>query len=154
MSRLVTFAAVCFLAVITWVNVSLRRSNGSQQRIVVTERKKSEGRLRSPSELVNLQETKSNRNLLGRTVYDLIYREAEHKRQENKQQREQVPIQASGDKKGIDSVIRIVGGNAAALGEYPFYGTTNFPLLCGATLIHEDILLTAAHCETGTVILL
>jgi len=46
--------------------------------------------------------------------------------------------------------IRIVGGTPVADGSiYPFYVDSNAPTLCGATLIHEDILLTAAHCLGG-----
>jgi hypothetical protein len=42
---------------------------------------------------------------------------------------------------------RIVGGTLVVEGEYPFYAFPAGFLLCGSTLIHEDILLTAAHCE-------
>jgi Trypsin len=42
---------------------------------------------------------------------------------------------------------RIVGGRPAAPGVYPSYVHTLEPFLCGGTLIHEDIVLTAAHCE-------
>jgi trypsin len=40
----------------------------------------------------------------------------------------------------------IVGGRPAAAGRYPFFVQSD-PAGCGATLIHEDIVLTAAHCE-------
>lgn len=38
---------------------------------------------------------------------------------------------------------RIVGGKDANFNEYPWF--TTWGTSCGATLIHEDILLTAAH---------
>jgi hypothetical protein len=44
---------------------------------------------------------------------------------------------------------RIVGGTAATEGEFPFYAKTRPTTLCGATLVWEDILLTAAHCGGG-----
>jgi len=41
----------------------------------------------------------------------------------------------------------IVGGTPSASGTYPFFATPENSLgLCGATLIHADILMTAAHC--------
>jgi secreted trypsin-like serine protease len=40
---------------------------------------------------------------------------------------------------------RIIGGDAAAKGKYPFFAQWAG---CGASLIHGDILLTAAHCVT------
>ena len=41
---------------------------------------------------------------------------------------------------------RIVGGTPAADGEYPSYVHAIDGSLCGGTLIHQDIVLTAAHC--------
>mmetsp|Transcript_16782 Transcript_16782/g.38773 ORF Transcript_16782/g.38773 Transcript_16782/m.38773 type:complete len:482 (+) Transcript_16782:150-1595(+) len=43
---------------------------------------------------------------------------------------------------------RIVGGQNAEYNEYPFY--TSWGRSCGATLIHDDFLLTAAHCNPVT----
>jgi trypsin len=43
---------------------------------------------------------------------------------------------------------RVVGGNEADSGEYPFYAVWSGG--CGASLIHSDILLTAAHCNVIT----
>jgi len=43
----------------------------------------------------------------------------------------------------IDSFIRIVGGNDAELGDYPYYAQLGG---CGGTLIAPDVILTAAHC--------
>jgi hypothetical protein len=45
--------------------------------------------------------------------------------------------------------LRIVGGTPVAVGEYPFFAWTAGSTLCGATLIHEDILLTAAVSLTS-----
>lgn len=42
---------------------------------------------------------------------------------------------------------RIVGGVISAAGAYPAYAIPNGDSLCGATLIYEDILISAAHCE-------
>jgi len=39
---------------------------------------------------------------------------------------------------------RIIGGNDAPAGQYPFFVQWHG---CGASLIHEDILLSAAHCD-------
>jgi trypsin len=39
---------------------------------------------------------------------------------------------------------RIIGGNDAPAGQYPFFVQWHG---CGASLIHEDIILSAAHCD-------
>jgi hypothetical protein len=41
----------------------------------------------------------------------------------------------------------IIGGRPTHPGEYPYFATTKSSALCGASLIHPDILLTAAHCQ-------
>jgi trypsin len=41
---------------------------------------------------------------------------------------------------------RIVGGTAAGKKEYPFFAFPNAGGMCGASVIHSDILMTAAHC--------
>ncbi|KAG7344253.1 trypsin [Nitzschia inconspicua] len=43
-----------------------------------------------------------------------------------------------------DATPRIVGGVDAPPGEYPFFAS--WAKSCGASVIHDDILLTAAHC--------
>ena len=40
---------------------------------------------------------------------------------------------------------RVVGGTDVTIGKYPFFGFW-YGGDCGATLIHEDLFLTAAHC--------
>lgn len=40
----------------------------------------------------------------------------------------------------------IVGGSAAVAGVYPYYGIAKSGSLCGASLIHTDIAVTAGHC--------
>lgn len=42
---------------------------------------------------------------------------------------------------------KIVGGTPASANEYPYYAIPAGEWLCGASLVHEDILLTVAHCE-------
>ena len=46
---------------------------------------------------------------------------------------------------------RIVGGNTVTnINEYPFYAYPSNGYLCGASLIHDDILISAAHCGDKT----
>jgi hypothetical protein len=47
----------------------------------------------------------------------------------------------------VRSENRVVGGTPAAKGDYPFYAKAIGKYFCGATLIWEDILLSAAHCQ-------
>lgn len=42
---------------------------------------------------------------------------------------------------------RIIGGKDVVAGRYEYLALTFGRFLCGATLIHEDVLLTAAHCD-------
>ena len=52
----------------------------------------------------------------------------------------------------IDGSSNIIGGSQTASGAYPFFtaaGEYSY-YLCGASLIHTDIVMTAAHCNDGT----
>jgi Trypsin len=50
------------------------------------------------------------------------------------------------DNATLAATARIVGGQAVRPGAYPSFAVSAGPSLCGATLIHADVLLTAAHC--------
>ena len=52
---------------------------------------------------------------------------------------------------GIPAMIRpkIAGGTLAAEGEFPWYISPTLGNFCGASLIHADVALTAAHCNVA-----
>jgi trypsin len=66
------------------------------------------------------------------------------------------PSTAPGDATIVETVNvteNIIGGTFADFGEYPFYAySASLTATCGATLIHEDIVMTAAHCNCSTFI--
>jgi len=45
--------------------------------------------------------------------------------------------------------VKLVGGEDLDEVKYPWYAVTAGPLLCGGSLIHEDIIISAAHCEAA-----
>lgn len=51
---------------------------------------------------------------------------------------------------------KILNGNAASLGEFPFFALLSFPvdaesaLVCGGALISHEFILTAGHCTVGS----
>lgn len=47
---------------------------------------------------------------------------------------------------GDDVDMRIVGGEDAFAGEFPWFSSSITGSLCGASLISPNVLLTAAHC--------
>jgi trypsin len=57
-------------------------------------------------------------------------------------------ITAQGNEGLPDATPRIVGGLPAKSNAYPYFVTTVFTAdsLCGASLIHEDFVMTAGHC--------
>ena len=42
---------------------------------------------------------------------------------------------------------RIAGGTITESGQYPYFATLVGSRICGATLIHPDILMSAGHCQ-------
>jgi trypsin len=50
------------------------------------------------------------------------------------------------DYESPDFEPRIVGGEEADNGEFPWFSSSSNNILCGASLIHKQFLLTAAHC--------
>jgi secreted trypsin-like serine protease len=59
------------------------------------------------------------------------------------------PLQAQDTGSALvwNTTASIVSGRPARQGAYPWYAIPAGNFLCGATLIHPDILLTAAHCD-------
>lgn len=49
----------------------------------------------------------------------------------------------------MSAETRIVGGSTVPAGKYPWFASSTGNSFCGASLIHEDILLTAAHCTSA-----
>jgi trypsin len=60
------------------------------------------------------------------------------------------PFLLEGDIRRAEGITpRIIGGHLAARDEYPFFVHAIDEELCGGTLIHPDIVLSAAHCQVA-----
>jgi V8-like Glu-specific endopeptidase len=73
--------------------------------------------------------------------------------QQQKQEEEdqQIAFAKSSITRSMQLDPRIVGGTPAEVGEYPWYAVPARNYMCGASLIHPDILLTVAHCSGAFV---
>jgi trypsin len=59
------------------------------------------------------------------------------------------PFPLEGARRAEAITPRIIGGNLAARDEYPWYVHAVDGELCGGSLIHPDIVLSAAHCQVA-----
>ena len=55
---------------------------------------------------------------------------------------------ASSNETSIEIQPRVVGGVKASADDYPWFAAS-IGSTCGASLVHEDVLLTAAHCDSA-----
>jgi len=78
---------------------------------------------------------------------DLAIKGTLHKNDDPHEQREKK------DEHGFVITPRIVGGTAAARGDYPFFVRVdhNFFPACGGSLVAPDVVLTAGHCLTESI---
>jgi len=56
------------------------------------------------------------------------------------------PFDSSSRRRRLEKQPRIIGGRPAEKGEFPFFVHGSGSQLCGGTLIHDDIVITASHC--------